>query len=123
MVSRNSTLAWVLSVALSAAASVHAEEATPESPTVTISASADTLSCNGLTGDEARRSAESAQRAGAHEKAAQCFRIAGDHARADRAQLRASADEGAASAQRIKASFETTKAQAKRLREAFRQQR
>jgi hypothetical protein len=126
MISRNSTLALILSVALTATAAVHADEVTPESPssttvsTVTISSHYETLSCDGLAQDEARRFAQNAQRAGAHLKAAECFRIAGDLVSADRAQMRASADEGTASAQRIKAGIESTKAQAKRLRDAFR---
>jgi hypothetical protein len=126
MNSRNSILALILSAALAATASVRAEEVTPESPssatvsTVTISGSFDTLSCDGLPQDEARRLAETAQRAGAHRKAAECFRIAGDPGRANRAQLRASADGGAATAQKIKANMEISKAQAKRLRDAFR---
>jgi hypothetical protein len=127
MVSRNSTLALILSVALTAAASVRAGEVTPEPAssttvsTVTISSHAETPSCVGLARDDARRLAQNAQRAGAHGKAAECFRIAGDLASADRAQMRASADSSAASAQRIKDGLETTKAQARRLREAFRQ--
>jgi len=128
MILRNSRLALILSVALTATASVRAAEVpvTPESPssatvsTVTISSRYDTLSCDGLPQDEARRFAQNAQRDGAHMKAAECFRIAGDLVRADRAQMRASADEGTASAQRMKAGIESTKAQAKRLREAFR---
>jgi hypothetical protein len=126
MNSRNTTLAFIFTLALTATASIRAEEMTPEptSPTtdstVTITGRADTLSCDGLTQDEARRLAEDAQRAGAHRKAAACFRIAGDPARANRAQMHASADDGAASAQRIKANMELSKAQAKRLRDAFR---
>jgi hypothetical protein len=128
MISRNSILALILGVLLTATAAVRAADVTPESTTpssepvstVTISGHSETLSCVGLPQDEARRHAQNAQRTGAHLKAAECFRIAGDLVSADRAQLRASADTGAASAQRIKASAETTKAQVKRLREAFR---
>jgi hypothetical protein len=126
MISRNSTLALILVAALTATTAVRAAEPTlesansPAAPTVTISARSDALSCNGLPRDQARLLAQNAQRAGAHHKAAECFRIAGDLVRADGAQIRASADAGAASAQRIKASVETAKAQAKSLREAFR---
>jgi len=127
MVSHSSVLALILSVALTATASVRAAEVTPESvgsapvSTVTISGHSDTAACVALSQDEARRFAEDAQRAGAHRKAAECFRIAGDLARADRAQLRASAEKGTASAERIKAGAETTKAHVKRLREQVRQ--
>lgn len=126
MILRKSTLALILSVALTTTAAVRAADVTPEPSssatvsTVTISGRSDALSCDGLPQDEARRIAQNAQRAGAHQKAAECFRIAGDLVRADRAQMRASADEGTASGQRFRASIETTKAQAKRLREAFR---
>jgi hypothetical protein len=126
MISRNWTLALILSAALTAAAAARAAEPAPESAsstptsTVTIAAHSVAPSCEGLPRDQARLHAENAQDAGAHRKAAECFRIAGDHAQADRAQLRASADTSAATAQRIKAGAESAKEQAKRLREAFR---
>jgi hypothetical protein len=126
MISRNSTWALILSIALTATAAVRAGETTPESDssatvsTATVSAHSGALSCEGLSRDEARRIAQTAEQAGAHPEAAECFRIAGDLTRAHRAQIRASADESAASAQKIAASVETTKAQVKRLREAFR---
>jgi hypothetical protein len=127
MVSRNWTLALILSVALTAAAAARAAEPTPEpassasTSTVTVLAYSDALSCDGLPRDQARLFAQNAQRAGSHRKAAECFRIAGDLVQADRAQIRASADTSASSAERIKAEVESAKAQAKRLRKAFRQ--
>jgi len=126
MTSRKTTAALILTVILTATASVRAGEVTPESTTaaaestVTISGRSEALACEGLARDEALRSAQDAQRAGAHAKAAQCFRVAGDHMRANRAQIRASADTSAASAQRFKTGMDSTKAQMKRLREAFR---
>ncbi len=126
MIPRHWTLALILSLALTATAAVRAGETTSEPassasvPSVTISAHSEKFSCVGLPRDEARRLAEDAQRAGAHAKAVECFRIAGEHLRADSAQLRVSADTGAASAQKIKANVELAKAQAKRIRQAWR---
>jgi hypothetical protein len=126
MTSLRSTLAWMICLTLMIVASAHATEALPEPaspdtvPDVTISSSSGSLPCDGRSPDEARRLAHDAQRAGAHSRAAACFRVAGDPVRADRAQMRASADNGAASAQRFKDSMETARAQAKRLRGAFR---
>jgi hypothetical protein len=126
MISRNWALAVILNVALMANAAVHAAEPTSEpansttESTVTISAHADAPSCDGLPRDQARLLAQNAHQSGAHRKAAECFRIAGDHAQADRSQLRASADTSAATAERIKANAETAKAQAKQLSKAFR---
>jgi hypothetical protein len=126
MFSRNSTLALTLILALTATSAVRAGETTAERasstdvPTVTVSASPGAQYCDGLTPDEARRHAEQAKRDGAHRKAADCFRIAGDHVRADRAQLRASADAGDVSAQKTAANIETAKAQARRIRDALR---
>jgi hypothetical protein len=119
MVSHSSVLALVFTLALTATAlPARADEASV--PTVTVSAHADAPLCDGATPDDARRIAQQAQREGAHRKAAECFRIAGDHVRADRAQLRASAATGAVSGQKTAANLETAKAQARRIREALR---
>jgi hypothetical protein len=126
MVSRNPVLALILSVAVSAMGAARAAEPAPESTssatvsTVTITVHSDAPSCEGLSPDEARRLAQDASKVGAHAKAAECFRIAGDLVRSDRAHMRASADEGAASVERIKANVESAKAQVKRMRAGFR---
>jgi hypothetical protein len=126
MFSRNSTLALTLILALTATSAVRAGEtvepaaSSADVPTVTVTATHDAPLCHGLAADEARRHAEQAKRDGNHRKAADCFRIAGDHVRADRAQLRASAVAGDVSAQKTAANIETAKAQARRIREALR---
>jgi pyruvoyl-dependent arginine decarboxylase (PvlArgDC) len=76
--------------------------------------------CTGFAPDEARQHAEQARREGAHRKAADCFRVAGDLVQADRASIRASADTAAETSRKAAASAETAKLQARRLREAFR---
>jgi hypothetical protein len=86
---------------------------------VTVRASA--VECQGLSADEARRVAQQASRDGAHRKAADCFRAAGDQVRADRAQMRASADSGAAASRQASNDIETAKEQARRIRAAFRE--
>lgn len=127
MSSRTSILTLIFALALTATAAVRAGETTRESaasaatvPTVTVSAHPETTVCDGMSQDEARRIADQAKKDGAHRKAAECFRIAGDTVSADRAQLRASAETGEASSQKTVANVEVAKAQAKRIREAFR---
>lgn len=83
-------------------------------------ASSASSACEGLAQDEARQRAQDAQRAGAHRRAAECFRVAGDHVRADRALVRASADTSEVSGRKAAETIESAKLQARRLREAFR---
>lgn len=89
-----------------------------EAVTVTVTATA--VHCAGLAPDEARSIAREARDAGFHRKAAECFRIAGDHVEADRSLARASMETSAESAKKIAANVDTAKLQARRLREAFR---
>ena len=84
------------------------------------SAAPTSLECAGLSGDEARRMAQQATRDGAHRKAAECFRAAGDVVRADRALIRASADSGVAATRQASINVEAAKEQARRIRAAFR---
>jgi hypothetical protein len=114
MVSRNSLRTLIAAVTLATALPAFADAPAE----VTIRATA--LECQGLSADEARRVAQQASRDGAHRKAADCFRVAGDHVRADRAQMRASADSGAAATRQAAADIETAKEQARRIRAAFR---
>ncbi|HVY81501.1 MAG TPA: hypothetical protein VG994_11005 [Steroidobacteraceae bacterium] len=86
---------------------------------VTITASRASIPCAGHKGDEARQVAEQATRDGAHRKAAECFRAAGDANRADRALVRASVDASEVVSRQAAANVETAKAQARRIREAF----
>jgi hypothetical protein len=117
-----------LALALTATTAARAGETTPESasavsangvPTVTVTAQPITSECDRLSADEARKVAVHAQQEGEHRKAADCYRIAGDLVRADRAQLKASAETAAESSQKSAANVQVAKEQARRLREAF----
>jgi hypothetical protein len=114
MVYLNSLRALIAAAALAIAVPALAD--TPAEVTVQASAQ-----CQGLSGDEARRAAQQASRDGAHRKAAECFHAAGDHVRADRAQIRASADSGAAASRQASNDLDAAKEQARRIRAAFRQ--
>ena len=105
MVSPNAVLALIFTLAMAAMAPTQAEPAAAELATVTVSAHRLASSCDGLKPDQARVLAQEAQRDGAHRKAAECFRIAGDHARADHEQLRASANTGAVTTQKVAANL------------------
>lgn len=119
MVARNSVLAVISLVTLAAfAVPALAEESAV--PTVTVSASTVVPACEGMSPDEARSLAQQAQREGAHRKAADCFRIAGDLVKADREQVRASSSTKADTSAKLAANAETAKAQARKLRDAFR---
>ena len=76
--------------------------------------------CQGVEPIEARRLAREAQTIGEHQRAADCFLIAGDNLRAHRAMLRATADAGAEAKRNAAATAEAAKNQARRLRAAFR---
>jgi hypothetical protein len=102
--------------ALAAAVPAFADELSE----VTVTATRASMECTGLSVDEARRMAQQATRDGAHRKAAECFRAAGDLARANRAQIRASADSGAAATRQVNVNVATAKEQARRIRAAFR---
>jgi hypothetical protein len=104
---------------IAAAALAIAVPALADSPAeVTVRASA--VECQGLSADEARRVAQQASRDGAHRKASDCYRAAGDLVRADRAQIRASADSGAAASRQVTNNVQIAKEQARRIRAAFR---
>jgi hypothetical protein len=116
MVNIKSLRALIGVVALAAAVPTFADELTE----VTVTATRTSVFCAGLTGDEARQVAYQATRDGAHRKAADCFRAAGDLARADRALVRAAADSGAAATRQASNNIQAAKEQARRIRAAFR---
>jgi hypothetical protein len=116
MVQFKSLRALVGVVALAAAVPAFADELTE----VTVTATRTAVPCAGLTGDEAREAGYQATHDGAHRKAVECFRAAGDLARADRAQIRAAADTGAAAPRQASNNISAAKEQARRIRAAFR---
>ena len=119
------TLALVsLMILAGAAGAARADTAVTEGAvaesTVTVTAQATPAACEGLSRREALQAAREARRNDAHRREAECFRAAGDHARADRALMRAAADTNAAAKDKAEATVETAKLQARRIREAFR---
>jgi hypothetical protein len=76
--------------------------------------------CSGLSKELARSQAREAARQGEHQRAAECYVQAGDHAQANRAYLKAAGRDGAASSQRMASAADDAKLQAHRLRDAFR---
>ena len=84
---------------------------------------ATSFECVGLLPDEARRLAVEASREGAHRRAAECYRAAGDLVQADRAQIRATADSSATAVQKVATTVEAAKQNARRVRAAFRKDR
>lgn len=115
MVYSKSIRALIGIIALATAVPAFADELSE----ITITATRTTVPCKGLSGDDARQMAQQASRDGAHRKAAECFRVAGDFARADRALMRASADSGAAASRQASIDIATAKEQARRIRAAF----
>jgi hypothetical protein len=122
MVNLNSVWAVIYVVVLAAAAvPAGADPATTSPPTAQdASALQVSLECERLTPDQARDVARQAQRDGSHHKAAQCFRAAGDLARADHALVLASAETSASASRKVAMNLEAAKLQARRVREAFR---
>jgi hypothetical protein len=90
------------------------------STTQEVVVSAPALACAGHEPRDARRLAKEAQRNGEHQRAVDCFRIAGDHLRADRAMVKVSAETHATARADASVAAATAKEQARRLREAFR---
>jgi hypothetical protein len=114
----NSIRALVVAVVFAAAIS----PARADIPAATLS-SGTSVECAALSPDEARRLAIEASKDGAHRRAAECFRAAGDPVQADRAQIRASADSSAAAAEKVATTIKAAKLNAQRLRAAFRKDR
>jgi hypothetical protein len=124
MVYLNRAWALICVVALAATAvSARADTAAPSANAPVaehVSARPASGECGGLSGDDALRAAQQAQRNGLHPRAAECFRAGGDLIRSHRALIRASADTAAVTSRKAALDVETAKAQARRLRAAFR---
>lgn|GEM_PF-2161295 len=118
---RTWALAFVIAI-MGAIGAVQADPVVAGAPSVAseLSTPAAATACVGVSANEARQIAQQAHQKRAHRQAAECFRVAGDHVRADRAMVRASADKGADTLRKATANAETAKMQARRLREAFR---
>ena len=76
--------------------------------------------CEGNSPEDLRRLAHEAEQSGAHQRAAECYRAAGDHSRANRAMLRVAENSAAGAKRNASVAASNAKAQMKRIREALR---
>ena len=76
--------------------------------------------CDGNSPADSRRLAKEAEKSGAHQRAAECYLVAGDNLRAHRAMLHMAADSAAASKRNASTAAESAKSQVRRIRAAFR---
>ena len=76
--------------------------------------------CEGTSAEDLKRLAHEAEQAGAHQRAAECYRAAGDHSRANRAMLRVAENSAATAKRNGSVAASSAKAQMKRIREALR---
>jgi len=112
------TAVWLILLA-GAMGSVRAAEGVPADQEVVVTATAEPA-CEGKSPEESRQSAREAEQSGAHRRAAECYRVAGDHSRANRAMLRVAEGSAAAAKRNASTAASTAKAQMKRVREALR---
>jgi hypothetical protein len=88
--------------------------------TVTVSAVRTTEECNAASKERARELASEASREGAHQRAAECYLVAGDPVKADRSYAKALHLSTAQTSEKLTATVGDAKLQARRMREAFR---
>jgi hypothetical protein len=98
---------------------VQATSSESQQPEVVVTATVQ-VTCEGNSLEDLRRLAHEAEQSGAHQRAAECYRAAGDHARANRAMLRVAENSAAASKRNASVAASSAKAQMKRIREALR---
>lgn len=76
--------------------------------------------CNEAAPELARSLADKASHDGAYERAGQCYLAAGEHALANQAFARASAQASGDTSRRLASNLSDVKAQARQMKEAFR---
>ena len=92
--------------------------ATPE--TVVIVGTAEGAgNCTEATPERARSLADKASQDGAYQRAGECYLAAGDHALANQAFVRASAQTSGDTSRRLAANLSDVKAQARQMKQAF----
>ncbi|MFL6600109.1 MAG: hypothetical protein ACJ8R9_02125 [Steroidobacteraceae bacterium] len=106
-------------LALAGAASITlADTATPE--TVVVEGTAQgAWNCNEATAERARSLGDKASQDGAYQRAGECYLIAGEHALANQAFARASAQASGDTSRRLAANLSDVKAQARQMKQAF----
>jgi hypothetical protein len=75
--------------------------------------------CNEATPERARWLAEKASQDGAYQRAGECYLAAGDHALANQAFVKASAQTSGDTSRRLAANLSDVKAQARQMKQAF----
>jgi hypothetical protein len=75
--------------------------------------------CNEATPERARWLAEKASQGGAYQRAGECYLAAGDHALANQAFVKASAQTSGDTSRRLAANLSDVKAQARQMKLAF----
>jgi hypothetical protein len=93
---------------------------TPQEAIVVVDGTEVALNCNEATPQRARWLADKALRDGAYQRAGECYLIAGEHAMADQAFIKASAQARADTSRKLAANLNDVKAQARQMKEAFR---
>ena len=78
------------------------------------------LNCNEATPARARWLADKAFQDGAYQRSGECYLIAGEHAMADQAFIRASAQTRVDTSRQLASNLNDVKAQARQMKEAFR---
>jgi hypothetical protein len=78
------------------------------------------LNCNEATPARARWLADKAWQDGAYQHAGECYLSAGEHAMADQAFIKASAQNRVDTSRKLAANLNDVKAQARQMKEAFR---
>jgi len=92
--------------------------ATPE--TVVVEGTAQgAWSCNEATAEHARLLADRASQDGAFQRAGECYLVAGEHALANQAFARASAQASGDTSRRLAANLNDVKTQARQMKQAF----
>jgi F420-0:gamma-glutamyl ligase len=108
-------LAMSLAFSLASATTVAAEQ-----PDVVVVTATVQGACEGLERKESLRVAREASDNGAHARAAECYRAAGDNLRAHRSLIRVAEETAATAKQSGAAARQNAKAQMKRIKDALR---
>jgi hypothetical protein len=77
------------------------------------------LNCSEATPERARWLADQASQGGAYQRAGECYLIAGQHALADQAFLKASMQSKGDTSRRLASNLNDVKAQARQMKQAF----
>jgi hypothetical protein len=112
---------WMAFALLGATSFALAEvPSTDASATVLVVATAEgTWNCKEATAERARWLAGKAWQDGAYQRAGECYAVAGDHALANEAFVKASAQSTGDTSRRLAANLNDVKAQARQMKQAF----